>query len=179
MNEDIDFLRFPIGKFSAPNSISKEQLYNWINQLEKFPAEVQKVASLLSDNQLNTHYRPGGWTIRQVIHHLPDSHLNAYIRFKLAVTEENPIIRPYHEDRWAACKEAKSADISISLSLLESLHFRWAAFLRTLTDEEFDRSYIHPETNKMFKLKEVLGMYVWHGNHHLAHITETIKRNKW
>lgn len=179
MNEDIDFLRFPLGKFTVPDIISPNQIEIWINTLEKFPAEVESVTATLSESQLDTPYRPGGWTIRQVVHHLPDSHMNAYIRFKLAITEKHPIIRPYREERWAECEEARSAPVDISLSLLKSLHIRWTVFLRTLTEENFNRTYIHPENSKVFSLKEVLGMYVWHSNHHLAHITETIKRNEW
>lgn len=179
MIEDIDFLRFPVGKFSSPAIISNTQINEWIRELEIFPAEVRRISASLTDHQLDTTYRPGGWTLRQVLHHLPDSHLNAYMRFKLAVTEDKPMIRPYDQDRWAECGDAKSAPVMLSVSLLESLHYRWVAFLRTLTEEQFHRIYIHPEHNKEFVLKEVLGMYVWHGKHHLAHIIETVKRNNW
>ena len=179
MNEDIDFLRFPIGKFVAPDEISDIQRATWITSLENFPRELSDVAGKLNDEQLDTPYRPGGWTIRQVVHHLPDSHLNAYTRFKLTVTEESPTVRPYDQDGWAMCEEALSGPVSLSLPLLEALHIRWAAFLKTLTEADFNRCYIHPEHNSEVKLKEALGMYVWHSYHHLAHITETIKRNSW
>lgn len=176
---DIETLKYPIGQFVVPASINKEQLNKWIDDLEKLPEQIESATANLSDEQLDTPYRPDGWTLRQVIHHLPDSHMNAYIRFKLAITEKNPVIRPYQEDLWAQCEEARSGSINVSVSLLRSLHVRWAAFLKTLTGEEFNRTYLHPEHNRTFILKDVLAMYVWHGKHHLAHITETIKRNNW
>lgn len=176
---DIELLRYPIGKFIAPETITRDQLDEWIDALEKLPLQIKAATAGLSDAQLDTPYRPGGWTIRQVVHHLPDSHLNAYIRFKLALTEDNPVIKAYHEDRWAECEEARSAPVNLSTALLYNLHMRWVAYLRTLTEADLNRTYIHPEHNRIFRLKEALGLYVWHGKHHLAHITETIRQNNW
>jgi hypothetical protein len=179
MNQDIDFLRYPIGRFKPADDVSTDQVSAWISELEKFPFRLAQVASVLSDDQLDTPYRPDGWTLRQVVHHLADSHMNAYVRFKLAMTEENPVIKPYLENRWAECEEARNAPIDLSLPLLTALHKRWTVFLHTLTPEDLNRTFLHPEQNKIYVLKNVLGLYVWHGNHHLAHITETIKRNGW
>ncbi|WP_423146658.1 YfiT family bacillithiol transferase [Rubrolithibacter danxiaensis] len=179
MEKNSDSLKYPIGKFVAPENISEEQIKNWIETLGNLPAKLRLAVSGLTDEQLDTPYRPGGWTLRQVVHHLPDSHMNAYIRFKLAITEENPFIKPYYEDRWAECTEAKNAPPEISLNLLESLHSRWTAFLSTLNPTDLERTYVHPEHNKTFILKEVLGMYVWHGEHHLAHILMAKQHSGW
>jgi hypothetical protein len=175
---DINDLKYPIGRFRFQGSdkwVAQEE----IKRIATLPENLRSEVQYLSDEQLDTCYRPGGWTLRQVIHHLPDSHMNAYIRFKLALTEENPIIKPYHEDRWAECKDAKSAPIIISLNLLESIHIRWVEFIRTLTVSEFDRTYHHPAADKDYTLKEVLSMYAWHGEHHLAHISQTKRIRKW
>lgn len=179
MEQNFDALRYPIGKYVVPDRIDQDQIAQWIAELTKLPGEVRRVVNGLSDDQLDTAYRPGGWTLRQVVHHLPDSHMNAYIRFKWAVTEAGPVIKPYHEDRWAETLEAKFSDVEMSLNLLEAIHVRWTAFLRTLQYDDLKRTYTHPEHNKTFPLNEVMGLYVWHGKHHLAHITETIRRNKW
>ena len=128
---------------------------------------------------IDTPYRDGGWTLRQVVHHLPDSHINAYIRFKLAITEDRPSIKPYREDLWAECEEAKHGPIQDSLDLLDALHRRWVAFLRTLEPQDFLRTYYHPAQDKEYDLGIVLSLYVWHGEHHLSHITETKKRKGW
>jgi hypothetical protein len=133
----------------------------------------------MNDKQLDTVYRDGGWTLRQVVHHICDSHMNAYIRYKLALTEDNPTIKPYHEDRWAECAEARSADIAVSIDLLDYLHKRWVLFMRSLKYPDFQRTYIHPQHNKIFSLKEVTGMYAWHGQHHLNHIIRTKELNNW
>ncbi len=178
-NDFYENLQYPIGKFQAPVSITDSQVKKWINQLEEFPMRLRATVVGLTDEQLDTRYRSEGWTLRQVIHHVADSHINSYIRFKLAVTEDTPTIRPYFEDRWAECAEARTAPIEVSLDLLESLHTRWVMFLRSLNAEDFDRSFIHPDQNKKMVLKNVLGMYVWHGEHHLAHILGTKKRNNW
>ncbi|MXV49607.1 putative metal-dependent hydrolase [Pedobacter sp. HMF7647] len=173
-----DNLRYPIGKFVLPENISKVQLDEWIDQISALPAKIREAAAGLSDKQLDTPYRPGGWTLRQVIHHLPDSHMNAYIRFKLAYTEDHPTVRPYYEEIWAECGEAKNGPIEVSINLLDALHKRWVFFLKTLNVEDFDRSYQHAEHGES-NLKKMLGLYVWHGNHHLNHIINTRKLNKW
>ena len=178
-NNFYENLQYPIGKFQAPATITDSQIKKWINQLEEFPMRLRATVMGLTDEQLNTRYRSEGWTLRQVVHHLADSHINSYVRFKLAMTEDTPTIRPYMEDRWAECLEARTAPVEVSLDLLESIHLRWVMFLRTLSPEDFDRAFIHPEHNKKTILKNVLGMYVWHGEHHLAHILSTKKRNGW
>jgi hypothetical protein len=177
MNQDIEHLKYPVGRYQHREDISPIQLAAWIEELATFPNRLRAVAEGLSDEQLDTTYRPEGWTLRQVIHHLADSHMNAYIRFKLAVTEDNPTIKPYSEKLWAESVEASSAPIAVSLNLLEALHQRWVLFLNTLAPEDFERTYFNPEQQKTAALKNVLGIYAWHGAHHLAHITETLKRN--
>jgi hypothetical protein len=178
MSSDLEKLRFPIGKYKIEPV--KEQDYSMlIDQLEALPGRIRVAVAGLKDEQLDTPYREGGWTLRQVVHHLPDSHLNAYMRFKLAVTEDNPIIKPYEEALWAECTEAKHGEVNDSLDLLDSLHRRWVSFLRTLNPEYFHRKYFHPAQDKDYVLSTVLSLYVWHGKHHLAHITETKKANGW
>ncbi len=180
MSNDLADLRYPIGRYQInENNIDELQINTWISEIEQLPRRLKNEVSGLTDVQLDTPYRTDGWTLRQVIHHLPDSHMNAYIRFKLAFTEDSPTIRPYYEDRWADCEEAKYAPVQASFDLLDSLHTRWILFLKTMKQEDFNRAFHHPEHNKNFKLKEIVGMYAWHGNHHLAHITETKNRNNW
>ena len=178
MTDNIEQLKYPIGKFryeaSNPNEIS-----NAIESISALPAKLSLAVAGLSDIQLNTPYRDGGWTIRQVIHHIPDSHLNAYIRFKLAMTEINPTIRPYGEAAWAECKDAKNGDITDSLDLLDALHRRWVSFLKSFSNEDLERTYFHPAHNKQSKLREIISMYAWHGDHHLAHITSLKLRLNW
>jgi hypothetical protein len=178
MTDNSEQLKYPIGRFKEQPESLKE-FSSAIERIADLPAKLKAAVSGLSYEQLNTAYRDGGWTLRQVVHHLPDSHMNAYVRFKLALTEDNPAIRPYNEGAWAECEEAKNGDIQVSLDLLDSLHKRWISFLRTLKDEDFERTYFHPANNNEVKLKDVVSMYAWHGDHHLAHITTTIERNKW
>ncbi|MFM6954361.1 MAG: YfiT family bacillithiol transferase [Sphingobacteriaceae bacterium] len=179
MNQDIEQLKYPLGRYQPSEDISPAQLAAWVEELATFPSHLRAVAEGLSEEQLDTPYRPEGWTLRQVIHHLADSHMNAYIRFKLAVTEEHPIIKPYSEKLWAECAEGASGPIVVSLDLLEALHWRWVLFLKTLSPADFERTYFNPEQQKIAALKNVLGVYAWHGAHHLAHITETQKRKAW
>ncbi len=175
MEKTIESLKYPIGKFNASTAITPEQIEEWINEISFLPNKIRLATLGLSDQQLNMPYRPGGWTIRQVVHHLADSHMNAYIRFKLAVTEEDPIIKPYYEDRWAECLDARSAEISFSVNLLESLHNRWVVFMKLLRPDELKKCYIHPEHGKTFSLESVIGLYAWHGKHHLQHILQTVE----
>jgi uncharacterized damage-inducible protein DinB len=132
----------------------------------------------LNEDQLATPYRPGGWNVRQVVHHLPDSHLNSYIRFRLALTEDNPVVKPYQEAAWAELHDARSAPIELSLALLESLHQRWALLLRSLSERDFARTFQHPELGQL-TLAWNLGLYAWHGRHHLAHITNLRTNQGW
>lgn len=173
---DLEKLKYPIGQFVMPEIFDEKQATIWISEIEALPNQIKKATENLSDEELNQVYRPDGWTLRQVIHHIPDSHMNAYIRFKQAITEDTPIIRPYFEERWAETEEAKNGAIQMSVTLLTSLHQRWAAFLKTIKFEDYQRKYIHPEHGKQFTLANMLGTYAWHGKHHLAHITNTIHK---
>ena len=176
---DIQTLRFPIGKFSAPEIVSPGDTDRWIQTLEKLPGQMRDAVKNLNDEQLDTRYRDGGWTIRQVVHHVPDSHMNAYCRFKLALTEDNPAIRPYIEDRWAELPDSKTGPIAGSLDLLETLHRRWVIVLRNMDGADFKRTFYHPENKVTRTLDVVLCLYDWHSKHHLAHITELKKRKGW
>jgi hypothetical protein len=178
-NEEIEQLKYPIGRFRSPAEFSKTSFEKWIQIIADLPAKLEAAVIHLDDEQLDTPYREGGWTIRQVVHHLADSHLNSYVRFKLAMTEDLPTIKPYHEDRWAELEDAKHAPVSISISLLETLHNRWVLFLRTLSEDDFRRKFHHPESNKDFELRSILALYAWHCNHHLAHITTLSDRKGW
>jgi hypothetical protein len=178
MKTDPEKQKYPIGKFIF-REIEGDDYTSLIDRLELLPAKIRVAVSILDDVQLDTPYRKDGWTLRQVVHHLADSHMNAYIRFKLAFTEDNPTIRLYHEERWAECEEAKYGAIEDSLVLLDSLHKRWVSFIRTFKPQDFTKTYYHPERNRNYSLAEVLCMYVWHGEHHLAHITETKKSRSW
>lgn len=176
---EIENLKYPIGKFNAPNEYSPEMIRQWIQSIDEIPSLLRSAVKGLDDKQLDTPYREGGWTVRQVIHHLADSHMNAYIRFKLTMTEDTPVIKPYIESRWAELEEAKHASVEISLSLLEALHRRWVLFLRSMKEEDFGRKYHHPESKRDFELWTVLALYAWHGVHHLTHITALAKREGW
>jgi hypothetical protein len=143
------------------------------------PARIREAVAGLSDEQLDTPYREGGWTVRQVIHHVPDSHLNAYIRLKLALTEDRPTIKPYDEARWAELIDSRDTPPEVSLALLESLHARWNTLLRSLREEDFQRSFLHPEQQETFTLDGLIAMYSWHGRHHVAHVTALRERMRW
>ena len=170
--------RYPIGKFSFEGPMSDERKRKFLDDIEQTPARMRAAVAGLSDAQLDTPYRDGGWTVRQVVHHVPDSHMNSYVRFKLAMTENEPTIKPYMENLWAELPEAKTAPIEMSLTLLENLHRRWLAFLRELKPQDWKRAFRHPELGLM-PLDKNLALYAWHGNHHLAHITNLRKRMGW
>ena len=171
-------LRYPIGKFLYDGLTNDEQKQARLEEIAQTPKKLRTAVHGLSETQLDTEYRPGGWTVRQVIHHVPDSHLNAYIRFKLALTEDDPTIKPYAEDRWAELADSKATPVEVSLTLLDSLHDRWVRLLRSLTEEEWKRTFRHPELGPM-TLEKTLALYAWHGKHHVAHITELRKRMSW
>jgi len=172
----VDPLRYPIGKFKAPREYTEQDIQNWINTIEKLPALLKEEISLIGEKGLETSYREGGWTARQVVHHLADSHMNSYMRFKLSMTEEEPAIRPYYEDRWAELADAKSGPVELSVSLIDALHKRWVYFLRSMKPEDFERRFFHPEQDRKFTLKLILALYAWHCEHHLGHLR--IIRNK-
>src|SRR5437868_12035235 len=171
-------LSYPIGKFSYSGESTPEQRSQSIAKIASTPPRLRAAVKGLSPVQLDTPYRPGGWTVRQVLHHVPESHMNAYIRFKLALTEDVPTIKPYMEDRWALLADVPKAPIEVSLALLASLHERWVTLLRTLAPEDFARTFRHPELGEQ-NLDRTLALYAWHGAHHTAHITSLRERMGW
>jgi len=170
--------RYPIGKFHFDGPLSSEQRTNCIAAIEQAPAALRAAVSGLSPQQLDTPYRDGGWTVRQVVHHIPDSHMNAYVRWKLALTEDEPTIKPYAEDRWAELADTQSTPIEVSLALLGSLHTRWVRLLQSLSPEDWKRQFRHPELG-VVSLEKNLAIYAWHGKHHVAHVAELRKRMGW
>ncbi len=170
--------RYPIGKFHFDGPPSEQQRASFVNDIERAPAALRAAVKDLTPEQFDTPYREGGWTVRQVAHHLPDSHMNAYVRFKLALTEDEPTIKPYAEDRWAQLTDTQSTPVEVSLALLESLHTRWVALLRSLCPEDWRRNFRHPELG-LVSLEKNLAIYSWHGRHHVAHVTELRKRMGW
>lgn len=170
--------RFPIGKFHYEGAPSPEQRHKFIAEIAQTPAAIRAAVQGLSPKQLDTPYRDGGWNVRQVVHHVPESHMNAYIRFKLALTEDEPTIKPYAEDRWAKLEDVQSTPIEVSLALLENLHARWVVLLRSLDDQDWKRAFVHPEMG-VVPLEKSLALYAWHGRHHTAHITELRKKMQW
>ncbi|MCM3738476.1 bacillithiol transferase BstA [Bacillus cytotoxicus] len=170
-------LRFPIGPFTYEETITQGAIENWIKQIENLPTELKQAIKDLDTTQLDTPYRPGGWTVRQVVHHIADSHMNSYIRFKLALTENNPTIKPYMEGQWADLPDSE-LPVDISLALLESLHKRWVTLLQSMKPTDFEKTFHHPETGSN-KLDVTIGLYAWHGRHHTAHITSLRNRLGW
>lgn len=171
-------LRYPIGPFVADENPTAETRAHHIEQIAALPEKLRSALGGLSDQQLDTAYREGGWTLRQVAHHVPDSHLNAYVRFKLALTENVPTIKPYEEGAWARLKDTEQTPVEVSLSLLDALHQRWVILLNSMKAEDFQRKLNHPESGVQ-NLDRVLALYSWHGNHHLGHITGLRERMKW
>jgi uncharacterized damage-inducible protein DinB len=171
-------LRYPIGPFRRPDSLARSERDAAIGEIEQTPMRLRDAVARLSEQQLETPYRPGGWTVRQVVHHVPDSHLNAYTRFKLALTEDEPTIRPYAEDRWAGLEDSRSTPVETSLALLDALHRRWVVLLRSLDDAAFQRTLRHPESG-LWRLDQLLALYAWHGPHHTAHVTSLRERMGW
>ena len=172
-------LRYPIGQFQYEGEPDQHRREQWIEEIAATPANLRAAVAGLSPQQLDTPYRDKGWTIRQVVHHLPDSHLNAYTRIKLALTEDVPVIKPYEEARWAELPDGRTAPIELSLNLLESLHHRWVMLLRQLTPADFRRRFIHPQHGRPIELQETLALYAWHGRHHVAHIASLRRRKGW
>jgi hypothetical protein len=162
--------RYPIGTFEYRPRQSQEERLHDIARIRALPTAVRQAVTGMDDTLLDRSYREGGWTIRQLLHHLPDSHMNGYIRFKLALTEETPTIKPYDEQRWSTMPDVFSVPVGVSLSLLDAVHVRWTAILESMKGEDFERMYMHPEHGRLFSLDEALQSYAWHGDHHLAHI---------
>jgi hypothetical protein len=173
-----DDLRYPIGKFIWPESVSVSDRARHIETIAATPALVRQAIAGLTEEQLNTPYRDGGWTVRQVVHHIPESHMNSYIRFKLALTEDAPVIKPYDEAAWARLSDVTTTPIGVSLNLLESLHSRWVNLLRGIPEPDWKKQFRHPEIG-LIALDRNLALYAWHGNHHIGHITGLRERRGW
>ena len=171
-------LRYPIGRFKLESEPTDEEVRRAIDEIAEAPAKLRAAVEGLTQQQLDTPYRPGGWTVRQVVHHVPDSHLNSYCRFKLALTEDEPTIKPYHEDRWAELEDSRATPTEVSLALLESLHKRWVLLLHSLGPDDFKRAFRHPELG-VVSLAQNVCLYGWHGRHHVAHITSLRERLGW
>lgn len=180
MNQDLTLeqLQYPIGRFSFQGDIDANTVSIWIAEIAALPGELTHAVIGLSDEQLDTPYRQGGWTVRQVVHHIADSHINSLIRFKLALTEDKPLIKTYYEDRWALLPDYQQVPIEQSLEFIKLLHARWVILLRSLSDEDLQREFMHPESGPTL-LKKNIGIYTWHGKHHVAHITSLRERMDW
>jgi hypothetical protein len=180
--EEMD-LQYPIGKFTWNRTgegllASEAERQQWLSEIEAAPARLRAAVAGMAEAQLDTPYRPGGWIVRQLVHHLADSHLNSYVRFRLALTEDEPPIKPYDQEHWAELSDARTAPVEISLTLFEALHKRWILLLRSLPPEDFARALWHPELGRV-TLEKYLAMYAWHGRHHVAHITSLRERQGW
>jgi len=173
-----DDLRYPIGKF-IPQPFSNTQKEKWLLDIKFLPDDLEQAVLNLDEAQLDTPYREGGWKVKQLVHHVADSHMNAYVRFRLGLTEKNPSIKPYEEGEWAKLKDSEIIPINVSLTLLHCLHQRWYAFIKDLSESEWERTVFHPEHKKEISLWELLGMYSWHGKHHVRHITALRERKGW
>jgi hypothetical protein len=172
-------LKYPIGKYQSADPITHEILNTYIEEIATFPQRLRGVVGNLSGEQLDTPYRDGGWTIRQVVHHCADSHMNSLTRLKLALTEEEPVIKPYLEAKWADLADSIHMEIGPSLQMIDGIHKRWTVLLHSLSPEEWQRTFIHPQSGRTFRLDDNTGLYAWHCRHHLAHITNLIERMGW
>ncbi len=172
-------LRFPIGRFKIQENISEETINQCIRDIETLPKLMRMAVDQLNETQLDMSYRPNGWTIRQVVHHVADSHINSYIRFKWALTEDAPTIKAYDEKKWAEQEEAKTAPVKVSLKILESIHERWVMILKNLNKEDLKRTFIQPESGFAYTLEMAITLYAWHGKHHVAHIESLKERSNW
>ena len=171
-------VRYPIGKFQFPAAVSAADRQLFIEQIAEAPANLRAALEGLTQEQLDTPYRPGGWTVRQVVHHVPDSHMNSYLRFRWALTEIDPPVKGYDEARWAELTDARTGPVEMSLTLLDAIHVRWTALLRTLSEDDLARTFRHSELGSL-RLDKVLALYAWHGRHHVAHITALRHRMGW
>jgi hypothetical protein len=170
-------LRYPVGPFKIEGEMTSELINNWIAEIENAPRLLKEAVKDLQDHQLDTPYRPGGWTVRQVVHHLPDSHLNSYIRLKLALTEDKPVIKPYQENKWAELPDS-NLPVDVSLQLMEAIHSRWVSILITLSPTELEKTFYHPESGEN-SIASMIALYAWHSRHHIAHITSLRNRLGW
>lgn len=171
--------KFPIGQFKQPENICDITLDEYIKVIKDFPGRLKNLIEDFSDDQLDTQYREGGWTVRQVVNHLADSHINSFMRLKLALTEENPTIRPYDEAKWAELQDSQNISVKPAMRMLKGTHQRWTALLKSMTNKQFERTFHHPELNKNYNLRSYLALYAWHCNHHFAHIENLKKEKGW
>jgi len=171
-------LRYPIGKYEA-KPFSEKQLDEWLMDIKFLPQHLEMAVTNLDEAQLDTPYRPEGWTVKQLVHHVADSHVNAYVRFKLGLTEDNPTIKPYNEKLWAEMNDSKVVPINVSLTILHAVHQRWVEVLKSIKRQEWERTVVHPEHGKQLTLWFLVGMYAWHSRHHTAHITALRERMDW
>lgn len=179
MTSDSADVRYPIGRFQYDGDRSRDGINRSVETIADFPRQFRAAVDRLNPLQMGTPYREGGWTPHQLVHHVADSHMNAYVRCKLALTEDTPTIKPFSEADWAGLADVKSVPFDVSLKLIDALHERWAATLRAMLDADFERAYVHPEHPKPQPLREVVALYAWHGRHHTGHITALRERNGW
>ena len=172
--EELKNLKYPIDGFRYPQEVSTDEMEEWKDIIAGFPELLENIVNDISEDQLSWNYRPDGWNILQVIHHLADSHLNSFIRFKLTLTEDDPTIKPYYEDRWANLPDVINTDINLSLDILRGVHGRWSVLLESLTKNDFLKTYTHPEHGRKIRLDQTVALYAWHCNHHLAHINQAL-----
>lgn len=175
MSDDLYALKYPVGKFQMPEHLDEAQINQWIEEIDSFPEQLNDLIKDLSIMEMYWKYRPNGWSVKQVVHHCADSHMNSFIRFKLALTEDNPTIRPYYEDRWAAMSDGMLDNVMSSMHILKGLHARWSTLLQNLSGDELNRTFVHPEHGKVITVKENIGTYAWHCRHHLVHIKQAIE----
>jgi len=177
--DNIEQKKYPIGRFPEPSEISDQQIDGYIKTLKDFPNKLKNVVESWTDEQLDTQYREGGWKVRQLVNHLADSSMNSYMRFKLALTEENPTIKPYDEQQWAELQDSFSIEIKPAIQTLKGVHKRWVYELKSLTNKEFESTFFHPGQNKSISLRENLAFCAWHCDHHFAHIDQLKKEKNW
>lgn len=176
---ELETLKYPIGRFVAPVPITPSDIRQWIDSLEALPGAIRNLVEPWGDDRLDTPYRSDGWTVRQVVHHLADSHHNSYVRFKWALTEDTPVIKAYDEKGWAGLFDSRTAPVGLSLDHLQAVHAKLVYLLRGLNPDQLGRTFVHPESRAETRLDENIGRYAWHGNHHLAHISNLMQREGW
>jgi hypothetical protein len=179
MNPELEDLRYPIGRFQKQDQYSADEIKSNIQIISALPSKFMNLLGGWDEEKLDTPYRPDGWTIRQLIHHVADSHMNAYIRFRLALTEDSPTIKPYMENLWAELPDAKSAQIDLSLQLMKYIHLRWVLLMNSMDEADLARTYVHPETGRIYPLSEVIALYAWHSEHHYQQAFTLAQRNHW
>jgi hypothetical protein len=176
---ELEQLKYPIGRFSPQHPYNAEVVKSNIQVISALPSKLINLTNGWDEPKVNTPYRPDGWTVRQLIHHIADSHMNAYMRIRLTLTEDHPTIKPYKQDLWAELPDAKTASIDMSLQLIRYIHLRLVVLLNTLTPQELSRTYHHPEMNREYRIDEVIALYAWHSEHHYQHLFQLAKRNNW